>query len=81
MKYHCAAMRSLISLGLTTPDSFQQVNLLDPLHTALRFIPTTISGFIVNLVTGYVMSRVPGQYLILAGLLGSIVGPLGHSVL
>ncbi|KAJ6535086.1 major facilitator superfamily domain-containing protein [Mycena capillaripes] len=55
---------------------FQQVKLLNPLQTAVRFIPTTIAGFIVNIVTGYTMSRIPGQYLILTGLLGSISAPL-----
>ncbi|KAJ6455296.1 major facilitator superfamily domain-containing protein [Mycena vitilis] len=55
---------------------FQQVKLLNPLQTALRFIPSTIAGFIVNVATGYTMSRIPGQYLILAGLLGSVSAPL-----
>ncbi|KAJ7847146.1 hypothetical protein B0H14DRAFT_2583787 [Mycena olivaceomarginata] len=34
------------------------------------------TGFAVNIVTGYTMSRIPGQYLILTGLLGSIAAPL-----
>lgn len=43
------------------------------MHTALYFVPMTIAGFIVNLATGYAMSRFSGQYLILLGLVGSVV--------
>jgi hypothetical protein len=53
--------------------SYQQVNLLNPTQTSLRFIPMALAGFLVNVVTGYVMGRVPGQILILIGLLGTVV--------
>ncbi|KAJ7757476.1 MFS general substrate transporter [Mycena metata] len=55
---------------------YQQVLLLDPLKTAVRFLPMTIAGVLVNIVTGYVMNRVPGQPLILLGIVGSIIAPL-----
>ncbi|KAJ7044973.1 major facilitator superfamily domain-containing protein [Mycena alexandri] len=55
---------------------YQQVLQLDPLHTAVRFIPMTIAGVLVNILTGYVMNRVPGQPLILLGIVGSIIAPL-----
>ncbi|KAK7063775.1 MFS general substrate transporter [Favolaschia claudopus] len=55
---------------------YQQVILLNPLQTALRFVPMTAAGVIVNIVTGYVMNRIPGQQLIIVGALGSIVAPL-----
>ncbi|KAJ7134992.1 major facilitator superfamily domain-containing protein [Mycena crocata] len=55
---------------------YQQVNRLDPIQTAVRFIPMTIAGVIVNLVTGGLMHRVRGQPLLLVGILGSIVAPL-----
>ncbi len=32
-----------------------------------------LAGFSVNLITGYVVNRLPGQGLILAGLVGSVV--------
>lgn len=32
-----------------------------------------LAGFLVNVVTGYVMGRVPGQILIMVGLLGTVV--------
>ncbi|KAJ6482010.1 major facilitator superfamily domain-containing protein [Mycena sanguinolenta] len=60
---------------------FQQVKLLNPLQTAVRFIPTTIAGFAVNIGTGYTMNRIPGHYLILTGLLGSIAAPLIFAVI
>ncbi|KAJ7729261.1 major facilitator superfamily domain-containing protein [Mycena maculata] len=52
---------------------YQQVEQLAPLETAVRFIPMTIAGVLVNIFTGYVMSRVPGQPLLLVGILGSVV--------
>ncbi|KAJ7157097.1 major facilitator superfamily domain-containing protein [Mycena filopes] len=55
---------------------YQQVLHLDPLQTAVRFIPMTTAGVLVNVVTGYVMNRVPGQPLILLGIVGSIIAPL-----
>ncbi|KAJ6588750.1 major facilitator superfamily domain-containing protein [Mycena capillaripes] len=55
---------------------YQQVNQLNPLQTAVRFIPMTIAGVLVNIATGYIMNRVPGQALILVGILGSIIAPL-----
>nr|GAT47431.1 predicted protein [Mycena chlorophos] len=55
---------------------YQQINLLTPLQTAVRYIPMTIAGFLVNLIAGSIMSRVQGQPLILVGLLGSIVAPI-----
>ncbi|KAJ7205262.1 major facilitator superfamily domain-containing protein [Mycena pura] len=55
---------------------YQEVNRLDPLQTAVRFIPMTIAGTLVNLVTGYIMHRVPSQPLILVGILGYSAAPL-----
>ncbi|THV01071.1 MFS general substrate transporter [Dendrothele bispora CBS 962.96] len=55
---------------------FQQVNLLTPIQTSVRFIPMVIAGFIVNLAGGLLMSHVPSQILVLFGLCGSIVSPI-----
>ncbi|KAF7307454.1 MFS domain-containing protein [Mycena indigotica] len=55
---------------------YQQVNQLNALQTAVRFIPMTIAGFLVNLVTGYIMHRVPGQPLLMVGILGCVIAPL-----
>ncbi|KAF7347388.1 MFS general substrate transporter [Mycena venus] len=60
---------------------YQQVNQLDPLQTALRFVPMTTAGVLVNIITGYVMNRVPGQPLMMAGILGSIIAPLIFAVM
>jgi len=55
---------------------YQQVKLLSPLQTSLRFIAMAMAGFCVNVVTGFVMGRVPGQMLILIGLSGTVAAPL-----
>ncbi|KAJ8522255.1 hypothetical protein ONZ45_g1154 [Pleurotus djamor] len=60
---------------------YQQVNLLNPIETSLRFIPMALAGFSVNLITGYVVNRLPGQALILAGLVGSVIAPIIFSTI
>ncbi|KAF8204419.1 major facilitator superfamily domain-containing protein [Mycena galopus ATCC 62051] len=60
---------------------YQQVNQLDPLQTALRFLPMTMAGVTVNVVTGYVMNRVPGQPLMLIGIIASVIAPLIFAVI
>ncbi|KAF4568600.1 hypothetical protein EYR40_009994 [Pleurotus pulmonarius] len=60
---------------------YQQVNYLNPIQTSLRFIPMALAGFSVNLITGYVVNRLPGQGLILAGLVGSVVAPIIFSTI
>ncbi|KAF7302550.1 MFS domain-containing protein [Mycena chlorophos] len=55
---------------------YQQINLLSPLATALRFIPLTVASFLVNVVAGFIMNRVQSQSFILVGVLGSIVAPI-----
>ena len=55
---------------------YQQVLVLDPLQTAVRFLPLTIAAFVYLVVTGWVMDRIPGQWLILLGLSGNVVGRL-----
>jgi hypothetical protein len=53
--------------------SYQQVKLLSAIQTSLRFIPLAMAGLFINVVIGYLMGRVSGQLLILAGLVASVV--------
>ncbi|KAG1721892.1 major facilitator superfamily domain-containing protein [Suillus lakei] len=55
---------------------FQQVQLLDPLQTSLRFIPMAIAGAIPSIAAGYFVARVPAQILMLIGLLVSSVSSI-----
>lgn len=52
---------------------YQQVLVLDPLQTAVRFLPMTIAAFILIVTTGHLIHMVPGPVLILVGLSGNIV--------
>ncbi|KAG1718818.1 major facilitator superfamily domain-containing protein [Suillus occidentalis] len=52
--------------------SFQQVQLLDPLQTSLRFIPMAIAGTLPSIAAGYYVARVPAYILMLSGLLVSL---------
>ncbi|KAJ7293987.1 major facilitator superfamily-domain-containing protein [Mycena rebaudengoi] len=51
---------------------YQQVNLLSPLPTSVRFLPSIISGIITSLAGGWLMNRVPGQLLILIASASSV---------
>ncbi|KAG2337383.1 MFS general substrate transporter [Suillus weaverae] len=51
---------------------FQQVQLLDPLQTSLRFIPMAIAGALPSIAAGYYVARVPAYILMLIGLLVSL---------
>lgn len=51
---------------------FQQVQLLDPLQTSLRFIPMAIAGALPSIAAGYYVARVPAYILMLSGLLVSL---------
>jgi hypothetical protein len=55
------------------PFKYQQVNILGPFQTSLRFIPVAAAGFSVDVIAGYAMGRTPGQMLILLGLSGTMV--------
>ncbi|KAH8827157.1 major facilitator superfamily domain-containing protein [Flagelloscypha sp. PMI_526] len=55
---------------------FQEVQMLSPLETAVRFCPLVISGIIVNLVGGMVMSHVRGEILMFVGFMGNVIAPL-----
>ncbi|KIK54808.1 hypothetical protein GYMLUDRAFT_48358 [Collybiopsis luxurians FD-317 M1] len=55
---------------------YQQVQLLTPLETSVRFIPMVISGTITNLLGGWLMNRVSGLPLMLVGLAGNVAAPI-----
>ncbi|KAG1729327.1 major facilitator superfamily domain-containing protein [Suillus paluster] len=55
---------------------YQQVQLLNPLQTSLRFIPMAIAGAIPSIAAGYFVARVPAQILMLFGLLVSMAATL-----
>ncbi|EIW83579.1 MFS general substrate transporter [Coniophora puteana RWD-64-598 SS2] len=60
---------------------FQQIQLLDPLDTAIRFIPLVVSAFIINVITGALMGHVNGQILIVCGLILGTGAPLIFALL
>jgi predicted MFS family arabinose efflux permease len=47
--------------------SYQDFLHLSPIATTLRFLPTGIGGALITVVSGYLLSRVPGQHLLLVG--------------
>lgn len=54
----------------------QQVDHLSAGDTALRFLPMGVIGFIVSLGTGKLLEYMNGKYLLLAGLMLTVVAPV-----
>ncbi|KAI0684208.1 major facilitator superfamily domain-containing protein [Cytidiella melzeri] len=65
------------TIGYYLPLFYQEVQLLSPIQTAIHLIPSGVSGLIANIATGYLVSRVPGQILVLCG----IFATMGSSII
>ncbi|KAH7885093.1 major facilitator superfamily domain-containing protein [Phlebopus sp. FC_14] len=50
---------------------YQQVQLLNPFQTSLRFVPMALSGILPNLAAGFFMSRIPAPVLMVIGTLST----------
>ncbi|KAL4251979.1 MFS transporter superfamily protein [Abortiporus biennis] len=55
--------------GYYVPLFYEQVQLMGPMETAIHLIPSGVSGLITNILTGYLIAVVPGQILVLGGLM------------
>lgn len=55
---------------------FQDYQGLSVIQTTLRFIPTGVCGILIALATGFFLSRVPGNYILMFGTLAFSVSPL-----
>jgi hypothetical protein len=56
-------------MHLLTRGSYQDFLQLSPIQTTLRFMPTGVGGILITAVSGYLLSRVPGQYLLTVGVI------------
>lgn len=70
------ANATLQAIELFSSLFFQQVQHLSALETSVRFLPAVILGAILNIVTGFVVHRVPAMQLIVFTTLGSAAAPL-----
>ncbi|KAJ6552790.1 major facilitator superfamily-domain-containing protein [Mycena capillaripes] len=64
------------TLLYTSTIFYQQVMILSPLHTSIRFLPTIICAIGTNLAGGWLMNRVPGLPLILAAVTANVLAAL-----
>ena len=44
--------------------SYQQIQQLSPLQTAIRYLPNIIAGSTLNVLTGLLVHRIPGNYYV-----------------
>ncbi|KAI0084742.1 major facilitator superfamily domain-containing protein [Irpex rosettiformis] len=64
------------TLGYYLPLFYQEVQLYTPIQTAVHLVPIGVAEFITNVVTGYLVSRVPGQLLVLFGVFTSLASSI-----
>ncbi|GAA5972189.1 hypothetical protein JCM8115_007151 [Rhodotorula mucilaginosa] len=60
--------------------AFQDYMLLRPILATVRYLPCSITGFFLNLIVAILASRVPAQFLITLGALGTGLAPLLFAV-
>jgi len=60
---------------------YQQVILLNPLITSVRFIAMAASGFTINVITGYALGYMSGFWPVIVGLVASAAAPLLFSLM
>ncbi|KAJ6606046.1 major facilitator superfamily-domain-containing protein [Mycena vulgaris] len=60
---------------------YQQVIVLSPLQTSIRFLPSIICAIGTNLAGGWLMNRVPGLPLILSAVTANIIAALLFALL
>ncbi|GAA5940651.1 hypothetical protein JCM3775_004752 [Rhodotorula graminis] len=60
--------------------AFQDYMRLEPILATVRFLPSSVTGFILNVVVAVLASRVPAQILIAIGALGTGLAPLLFAV-
>ncbi|BGP51333.1 hypothetical protein JCM10450v2_007271 [Rhodotorula kratochvilovae] len=60
--------------------AFQDYMRLPPVLATVRFLPSSITGFILNVIVAILASRVPAQILIALGALGTGLAPLLFAV-
>ncbi|GAA5874370.1 hypothetical protein JCM1840_001362 [Sporobolomyces johnsonii] len=56
--------------------AFQDYMKLEPVLATVRFLPSSVTGLVLNLIVALLASRVPAQALILLGCLGTGLAPL-----
>lgn len=59
----------------------QQVDMISPLDTAIRFIPSGVLGFVVTLATTRAIESIDGKYILITGLLFEVLAPLPSCLL
>ncbi|CAG8971477.1 hypothetical protein HYALB_00002061 [Hymenoscyphus albidus] len=59
---------------------YQDYQLLSPLQTMLRFIPLGVSGICCTIASGYLLSRIKGNYILIFGLLAAAIANLLFAV-
>ncbi|GAA6001617.1 uncharacterized protein JCM10292_004960 [Rhodotorula paludigena] len=60
--------------------AFQDYMRLEPVLATVRFLPSSVTGFILNVIVAILASRVPAQILIALGCLGTGLAPLLFAV-
>ncbi|WWC61212.1 uncharacterized protein I303_103792 [Kwoniella dejecticola CBS 10117] len=68
------AWMGFVSLFYHATLYFQQVQETGPIGAMLRFLPTSVSGVLCNVVVAFLISKVPTQWLVCVGLIATGMG-------
>lgn len=59
---------------------YQDYQLLSPIQTTLRYIPLGIAGILTTISSGYLLSRVRGNYILIFGLSSALIANILFAV-
>ena len=69
------------AFGYFTTLLFQDVQHVSATQTSLRFLPMVVMGFIINILTGFLVDKLPASILVLVASLLSAVSPVVYATL
>ncbi|WWC69544.1 uncharacterized protein I206_103486 [Kwoniella pini CBS 10737] len=68
------AWMGFVSLFYHATLFYQQIQETGPLGAMLRFLPTSVSGVLCNVIVAFLISKVPTQWLVCVGLIATGMG-------
>ncbi|KAM3068327.1 hypothetical protein ACMFMG_009465 [Clarireedia jacksonii] len=71
---------SLTNFCIYTTYYYQNFQLLDPIQTALRYIPLGVFGILTTICSGYLLARIKGNYILSFGLTSALIANLLFAV-
>ncbi|KAM0155460.1 hypothetical protein ACHAQE_006767 [Botrytis cinerea] len=78
--WQAASVIAIIVISGVLLIAYQDFHLLDPLQTALRYIPLGVVGILTTFGSGYLLARINGNYILSFGLGSAMIANLLFAV-